>query len=123
MNAFQAEILNLLEYPSHLPKNSTKPMLDAPLVKIFNLLHNLNGAMFQLALVLLGEGAVHEEQYPVSLIDLDALAKPYLEQWMTSIKSQIPVVVKRCLEHDKGMVEDESLQYVHTHFYFVAYVY
>jgi hypothetical protein len=71
----------------------------------------INGAVYQLALVLLGEDQIMND-YPLPLFDLDVLVQPFLREWLDGILSDMQAIIKRCLENDRGLSEDSQLKYV-----------
>lgn len=86
---FRAEIINMLDYQpelflpngQYMNSNNVKPILDVELIKVCEELHLLNGAIFQIAVVMLGEDSImnsgdENSQIELPFFDLDSIVEP-----------------------------------------------
>lgn len=110
---FRGEVEHLLRCNDEVrvSKNGEqRPTLDRAIVGVLSELHAINGAIFQLAVTMVGEQAIVDGDVALHLFDLDDLVEPYLRTWLDGVQREFDLVVMRCLREDRGDVQNESLK-------------
>ena len=108
---FHASIITKIQYPTRTTTNDSKvPVLDSAIIKVLSGLHGLNNAVYQMAVVVLGEEALLSEKYFVPLFDIDGVARPYLKAWIEGLCAEMANVVTRCVDNDKEDAVDDALK-------------
>lgn len=101
---FHEYVISKVKYPEDYSRT-----LDGTIISILQELNTINQAIFQIALVLIGEAGLSDD-FPIPLFDLDDMVEPYMLFWLENLKRQFNDIAVRCLSNDRGEIENERLK-------------